>query len=149
MVPGGRTGSFPGSAGMMKRQADGTRMGRPFQLQCVNGPEINSYVNNLMYKDCVGVEKSTWTWPVRLFASRTPYSWFKWSVICNDMCFSVNVNLVKEEIEDRYGVDFPDKSRYEPSYYYHAFSLPEIPAICSGNPGTARLLKWGLITGLG
>jgi len=61
------------------------------------------------------------------------------------MCFSVNVNLVKEEIEDRYGVDFPDKYRYEPSYYYHAFSLPEIPAICSGNPGTARLLKWGLI----
>lgn len=61
------------------------------------------------------------------------------------MCFSVSVNLVKEEIEDRYGVNFPDKYRYEPSYYYHAFSLPELTAICSDNPGTVRSLKWGLI----
>lgn len=61
------------------------------------------------------------------------------------MCFSVNVNLVKEEIEERYGVDFPGKYRYEPSYYYHAFGLPELPAICSGNAGSVSLLKWGLI----
>jgi putative SOS response-associated peptidase YedK len=61
------------------------------------------------------------------------------------MCFSVNVNLIKEELEDRYGVSFPDKYRYEPSYYYHAFGLPEIPAVCSDNPGVVRLLKWGLI----
>jgi len=61
------------------------------------------------------------------------------------MCFTVNVNLVKEELEERYGVNFPDKYRYEPSYYYHAYGLPEIPAICSEDPGTVRLLKWGLI----
>lgn len=61
------------------------------------------------------------------------------------MCFSVNVNLVKEEIEERYDVNFPDKYRYEPSYYYHAFGLPEIPTVCSDNPGTVRFLKWGLI----
>jgi putative SOS response-associated peptidase YedK len=61
------------------------------------------------------------------------------------MCFSVNVNLVKEELEDRYGVNFPDKYRYEPSYYYHASGLPEVPAICSSDPGSVRLLKWGLI----
>ena len=61
------------------------------------------------------------------------------------MCFSVNVNLVKEEIEERFGVNFPGKYRYEPSYYYHAFGLPELPAICSGNPGSVSMLKWGLI----
>lgn len=61
------------------------------------------------------------------------------------MCFSVNVNLVKEEIEERFGVNFPAKYRYEPSYYYHAFALPEIPAVCSGSPGTVRFLRWGLI----
>jgi putative SOS response-associated peptidase YedK len=61
------------------------------------------------------------------------------------MCFSVNVNLVKEEIEERYGVDFPGKYRYEPSYYYHAFGLPEMPAVCSGNPGSVSMLGWGLI----
>jgi putative SOS response-associated peptidase YedK len=61
------------------------------------------------------------------------------------MCFSVNVNIVKEELEERYGVNFPDKYRYEPSYYYHAFALPEVPAVCSDNPGFIRVLKWGLI----
>jgi len=61
------------------------------------------------------------------------------------MCFSVNVNLIKEELEERYGISFPDKYRYEPSYYYHAFGLPVIPAVCSENPATITFLKWGLI----
>jgi putative SOS response-associated peptidase YedK len=61
------------------------------------------------------------------------------------MCFSVNVNLVKEELENRYGATLTDPEKYNPSYYYHAFGLPEIPAICSGNTGNIRLLRWGLI----
>jgi putative SOS response-associated peptidase YedK len=61
------------------------------------------------------------------------------------MCFSVNVNLVKEEFEIRYGINFPGKYRYEPSYYYHAFGLPHLPAICSEYPETFSLLQWGLI----
>ncbi|MDX9946815.1 MAG: SOS response-associated peptidase [Bacteroidales bacterium] len=61
------------------------------------------------------------------------------------MCFTVNVNLVKDELESRYGAYFPDRDRYQPSYYYHAFSLPELPAICLDDPEHARLLKWGLI----
>jgi putative SOS response-associated peptidase YedK len=61
------------------------------------------------------------------------------------MCFSVNVNLVKEELENRYGATLIDPDKYRPSYYYHAFGLPEIPAICSGKPSGIQLLKWGLI----
>jgi putative SOS response-associated peptidase YedK len=61
------------------------------------------------------------------------------------MCFSVNVNLVKEELENRFGATLIDPDKYRPSYYYHAFGLPEIPAICSGMPGRIKLLKWGLI----
>ena len=61
------------------------------------------------------------------------------------MCFSVNVNLVKEELENRYGATLIDPDKYRPSYYYHAFSLPEIPAVCSGSPDVIQLLKWGLI----
>lgn len=61
------------------------------------------------------------------------------------MCFSVNVNLVRDELENRYGVSFPNRDRYEPSYYYHAFGLPELPAICSDAPDRAKLLRWGLI----
>ncbi len=61
------------------------------------------------------------------------------------MCFSVNVNLVKDELESRYGADFPEHNIYSPSYYYHAFSLPQIPSICTGSPEKIRLLRWGLI----
>jgi putative SOS response-associated peptidase YedK len=61
------------------------------------------------------------------------------------MCFTVNINLVKEELENRYGATFPGHEKYHPSYYYHAFGLPEIPAICSGKTESIRLLKWGLI----
>jgi putative SOS response-associated peptidase YedK len=61
------------------------------------------------------------------------------------MCFSVNVNLIKEELENRYDATLIDHDKYRPSYYYHAFSLPEIPAVCSGMPDRIRLLKWGLI----
>ena len=61
------------------------------------------------------------------------------------MCFSVNVNLVKEELENRYGATFLDPEKYNPSYYYHAFGLPQMPAICSGKTGKIQLLRWGLI----
>jgi putative SOS response-associated peptidase YedK len=61
------------------------------------------------------------------------------------MCFSVNVNLVKEELENRYGATLIDPDKYRPSYYYHAFSLPELPAVCSGMADRIRLLRWGLI----
>ncbi len=61
------------------------------------------------------------------------------------MCFSVNVNLVKEELENRYGATFLDPEKYRPSYYYHAFGLPELAAVCSANPDKIKLLKWGLI----
>lgn len=61
------------------------------------------------------------------------------------MCFTVNVNLVKEELENRYGATLIDPEKYRPSYYYHAFGLPEMPALCSGKPGSISLLRWGLI----
>jgi putative SOS response-associated peptidase YedK len=61
------------------------------------------------------------------------------------MCFTVNVNLIKEELENRYGATLIDPDKYRPSYYYHAFGLPEMPAIWSGKPGKISLLKWGLI----
>jgi putative SOS response-associated peptidase YedK len=61
------------------------------------------------------------------------------------MCFTVNVNLIKEELENRYGATLIDTDKYRPSYYYHAFSLPSIPAVCSGNSSKIQLLKWGLI----
>lgn len=61
------------------------------------------------------------------------------------MCFTVNVNLIKEELENRYGANLIDPENYRPSYYYHAFSLPRLPAIRSENPSEIALLTWGLI----
>lgn len=61
------------------------------------------------------------------------------------MCFTVNVNLIKEELENRYGATLIDPDKYRPSYYYHAFGLPLLPVICSEKPSEIRLLKWGLI----
>lgn len=58
------------------------------------------------------------------------------------MCFTVNVNLVKEELENRYGRGFIDHERYRPSYYYHAFALPELPVVTSER---ITLARWGLI----
>ena len=45
-----RTGSFPGSAGMMKRQSDGVSWVVLFNSSAWNGPEIYSYINNMMFK---------------------------------------------------------------------------------------------------
>jgi putative SOS response-associated peptidase YedK len=61
------------------------------------------------------------------------------------MCFTVNVNLIKEELENRFDATLIDRDRYRPSYYYHAFALPELPAVCSSDPSVIRLLRWGLI----
>jgi putative SOS response-associated peptidase YedK len=61
------------------------------------------------------------------------------------MCFTVNVNLVKEELQNRYGATLIDPDKYRPSYYYHAFGLPSLPAVCSDKPSQIKLLKWGLI----
>jgi len=43
-----RTGSFPGTAGMMKRQPDGTAWVVLLNSSSWNGPEIHSYINELM-----------------------------------------------------------------------------------------------------
>ncbi len=61
------------------------------------------------------------------------------------MCFTVNVNIVREELEERYGTDLIDHDKYRPSYYYHAYSLPFLPVISSDGPGGMRLMRWGLV----
>jgi len=62
------------------------------------------------------------------------------------MCFTVNVNIVKEELEKRFNTTFIDHDNYRPSYYYHAHSLPELPVVANFDDDfSIRLLKWGLI----
>ena len=61
------------------------------------------------------------------------------------MCFTVNVNIIREELEERYGAELIDHDKYRPSYYYHAYSLPLLPVVFSGEPAGLRLMRWGLI----
>jgi putative SOS response-associated peptidase YedK len=61
------------------------------------------------------------------------------------VCFTVNVNIVREELEERYGAELIDHDKYRPSYYYHAYSLPLMPVVCSDDPASLRLFRWGLI----
>jgi CubicO group peptidase (beta-lactamase class C family) len=51
-----RTGSFPGSAGMMKRQPDGLSWVVLFNSSAWNGPEIYSYISNMMNKVVLKME---------------------------------------------------------------------------------------------
>lgn len=61
------------------------------------------------------------------------------------MCFTINVNIIKEEMESRFQIPLPDPDYYRPSYYYHAFELPKIPVITSDKPDKIELYQWGLI----
>ena len=64
------------------------------------------------------------------------------------MCFTVNVNIIKEELEKRFNTSFIDHENFRPSYYYHANSLPELPVAGHfDRVFNIRLLKWGLIPG--
>jgi CubicO group peptidase (beta-lactamase class C family) len=54
-----RTGSFPGTAGMMKRQSDGISWVVLFNSSAWNGPEIYSYINNMMTRAISKI----YTWP--------------------------------------------------------------------------------------
>jgi len=64
-----RTGSFPGSAGMIKRQSDGISWVVLFNSSAWNGPEIYSYINNMMYRVIAQMKR----WPENdLFAYSLP-----------------------------------------------------------------------------
>jgi CubicO group peptidase (beta-lactamase class C family) len=54
-----RTGSFPGTAGMMKRQSDGISWVILFNSSAWNGPEIYSYINSMMSRVLARID----TWP--------------------------------------------------------------------------------------
>ncbi len=56
-----RTGSFPGSAGVMKRQPDGIGWVVLFNSSAWNGPEIYTSINNMMYRVLAQVKH----WPDR------------------------------------------------------------------------------------
>ena len=73
-----RTGSFPGTAGMIKRQSDGLAWVILLNSSAWNGPEIYSYINNLMYKVLARVDE----WP-------------DYDLFYNSLPLPLNINLTR------------------------------------------------------
>jgi putative SOS response-associated peptidase YedK len=61
------------------------------------------------------------------------------------MCYTVNINLTRNELEKRFGSRFSEPSSFSPRYYYNAFDLPDLPVIRSESPDSIDLFTWGLV----
>lgn len=73
-----RTGSFPGTAGMIKRQSDGLAWVILLNSSAWNGPEIYSYINNLMSKVLARADE----WP-------------DYDLFYNSLPLPLNINLTR------------------------------------------------------
>ncbi len=61
------------------------------------------------------------------------------------MCYTVNINLTRNELEKRFGAKFDDPGSFHPGYYFNAFDLPDLPVVRNGSPDSIVLFGWGLI----
>ncbi|MBN2610638.1 MAG: SOS response-associated peptidase [Bacteroidales bacterium] len=61
------------------------------------------------------------------------------------MCYTININLTREQIEKRFGVKFNTADEYTRGKKVTAFSLPKVPVIPSTHPEEAQSMIWGLI----
>lgn len=61
------------------------------------------------------------------------------------MCYTIKIDLTREELEKRFGAKFKESEAYNSGDRVSAFSLPRLPVICSDNPDEIKLFTWGLI----
>ncbi|UCH13733.1 MAG: SOS response-associated peptidase, partial [Bacteroidales bacterium] len=61
------------------------------------------------------------------------------------MCYTIEINLTREQIEKRFKANFINDPDFEPKKRVSAFTLPDLPVICSNSTDEVRLFTWGLI----
>lgn len=61
------------------------------------------------------------------------------------MCYTIKIDLTREELEKRFGAKLSEPEKYQRDSKVSAFSLPLLPVICNDNAGEIRLFYWGLI----
>ncbi len=61
------------------------------------------------------------------------------------MCYTIKIDLSREQLEKRFGAKLTDGGDYRPGDRVNAFSLPLLPVICNDSPHEIRLYRWGLI----
>jgi putative SOS response-associated peptidase YedK len=61
------------------------------------------------------------------------------------MCYFVEINLARKELEKHFGISMPEDPRYTPGFFHSAFTKPYLPVITNNDPGKIQLFRWGLI----
>ncbi|MFO7657662.1 MAG: SOS response-associated peptidase, partial [Bacteroidales bacterium] len=61
------------------------------------------------------------------------------------MCYTININLTREQIEKRFGVKSDITDEYTRGKKVSAFSLPTVAVIPSATPEELKIMTWGLI----
>ena len=61
------------------------------------------------------------------------------------MCYFVEHNIQRKELEKRFNVEFPEDPRYTPSFFQSAFNKPYMPLITGEKRDKVQLFQWGLI----
>jgi putative SOS response-associated peptidase YedK len=61
------------------------------------------------------------------------------------MCYFVEHNIQRKELEKRFNVKFPEDARYTPAFFQSAFNKPFMPVITGDKREEVQLLQWGLI----
>ncbi|MBN1144756.1 MAG: SOS response-associated peptidase [Bacteroidales bacterium] len=61
------------------------------------------------------------------------------------MCYTIKIDLTREELEKRFGAKLSEPKKYQRELKVNAFSLPLLPVICNDNTGEIRLYHWGLV----
>lgn len=61
------------------------------------------------------------------------------------MCYFVEINLPRQQLEKRFKVPIPQDPRYMQASFLSAFTLPWLPVITGSEKKKARMFQWGLI----
>jgi putative SOS response-associated peptidase YedK len=61
------------------------------------------------------------------------------------MCYTIEINLTREQLQKRFNANLDPQLPFRKSQRVNAFSLPKCPVICSDDPGSIKLLTWGLV----
>ena len=61
------------------------------------------------------------------------------------MCYTIQKNLSRDELKKRFGAKFKPDRPYSPGKRVSAFSLPEVPVICSEMSDEITTMIWGFI----
>jgi putative SOS response-associated peptidase YedK len=61
------------------------------------------------------------------------------------MCFFVEINLPRQELQKRFKLPVLNDPRYMPAYFHSAFTQPFLPVITTQQPNIIQFFQWGLI----